>query len=153
MIKKVYIDTSVVGGNFDEEFKFWTELFFKEVKNGQFQIVISEHLINELMLARDNIKYFLDSIPDEHKLYIEYTKEAKELAELYLKEKIVGPSSVVDCRHIATATVNNIEVLTSWNFKHIVNLNKIRLYNAVNIKGGYRNIEIRTPREILNYEN
>ena len=89
MIKKVYIDTSVIGGNFDEEFKFWTELFFKEVKKGQFQIVISEHLINELSLARDDVKTFLDSIPDKHKLFIEYTLEAKQLTELYLKEKIV----------------------------------------------------------------
>ncbi len=153
MIKKVYIDTSVIGGNFDEEFKLWTELFFKEVKKGAFQIVISEHLINELTLARDNVKNFLDSIPDKHKLFIEYTMEAKQLADLYLKEKIVGPASTVDCRHIATATVNNIEVLTSWNFKHIVNLNKIRLYNAVNVREGFRNIEIRTPREILDYEN
>lgn len=149
MIKKVYIDTSVIGGNFDEEFKFWTELFFKEVKKGQFQIVISEHLINELYFAREDVKSFLDSIPEKHKLFIEYTMEAKLLADLYLKEKIVGPSSAVDCRHIATATVSNIEVLTSWNFKHIVNLNKIRLYSAVNIREGFRNIEIRSPREIL----
>jgi len=149
MIKKVYIDTSVIGGSFDEEFKFWTDLFFKEVKKGEFQIVISEHLINELSFAREDVKNFLDSIPDKHKLFIEFTMEAKLLTDLYLKEKIVGPSSAVDCRHIATATVNNIEVLTSWNFKHIVNLNKIRLYNAVNVREGFRNIEIRSPREIL----
>jgi hypothetical protein len=153
MIKTVYIDTSVIGGNFDEEFKFWTELFFKEVKAGRFQIVISEHLINELSFARDNVKNFLDTIPEKHKLHIEYTLEARQLADLYLKEKIVGETSIVDCRHIATATVNNIEVLTSWNFKHIVNLNRIRLYNAVNMREGYRTIEIRTPREILDYEN
>ena len=58
MIKKVYIDTSVIGGNFDEEFKFWTELFFKEVKKGQFQIVISEHRIYELSFAGEGVKEY-----------------------------------------------------------------------------------------------
>ena len=86
MIKKVYIDTSVIGGNFDEEFKFWTELFFKEVRKGQFHLVISEHLINELTLAQENVKGFLDSIPDKHKIFIDYTMEAKLLADLYLKD-------------------------------------------------------------------
>jgi len=60
---------------------------------------------------------------------------------------------LTDCRHIAIATVNNIGILTSWNFKHIVNLNKIRLYNEVNINEGYASLEIRTPRELLTYEN
>jgi hypothetical protein len=52
--------------------------------------------------------------------------------------------------HIALATLNNADVLASWNFKHIVNLDRIRLYNSINLRLGYRLIEIRTPREILN---
>ncbi|MEM9341113.1 MAG: PIN domain protein, partial [Bacteroidota bacterium] len=71
----------------------------------------------------------------------------------YIKAGIVGKSSLTDCRHIATATVNNIRVVTSWNFKHIVNLNKIQKYNAINISEGYNQLEIRTPRELLNYED
>lgn len=45
---------------------------------------------------------------------------------------------------------NKVDILVSWNFKHIVNLNRIRLYNATNLKYGYQILEIRTPREILN---
>lgn len=54
-----------------------------------------------------------------------------------------------DALHIAISTTYNVNVLASWNFKHIVNLNRIRLYNAVNIKNGYSVLEIRSPREII----
>jgi len=78
-----------------------------------------------------------------------FDEESELLSREYIKEQIVGLKSLVDCQHIATATVNNIDILVSWNFKHIVNLDKIRLYNAVNLKKGYKPIEIRTPREIF----
>ena len=153
MIKLVYIDTSVVGGVFDEEFELWTTIFFEKVKNSEFKISISELLVEELKPAPEHIRNFISYIPDEQIVIARYDNEARELADKYQEAGIVGPTSLTDCRHIATATVNNIRILTSWNFKHIVNLNKIQLYNAVNIKEGYIPLEIRTPRELLNYEN
>ena len=152
MIKTVYIDTSVVGGKFDIEFEFWTNLFFKSVEAGEFKIVISNILKSELEEAPENVRSFLNNFPDEHKLFVEFDETAEKLAQKYISESIVGHKSMTDCRHIAIATVNEIEIVASWNFKHIVNLNKIRLYNGVNLKEGYRIIEIRTPREIINYE-
>lgn len=92
-------------------------------------------------------------LPEQHKIYIELTQEIDKLAKLYINDGIVGTKSMADCRHIASATVNEIEILTSWNFKHIVNLNKIHMYNEINLQNGYRTIEIRTPREIVNYES
>ncbi|MEM6642775.1 MAG: PIN domain protein [Bacteroidota bacterium] len=153
MIKKVYIDTSVVGGYFDEEFEFWTKIFFESVKKHEFQIVISELLTEELKSAPEFIRDFLNKFPSVHKLFVELTEEVETLAQKYINSQIVGIKSLADCRHIATATVNEIEILTSWNFKHIVNLNKIHLYNGVNLQSGYRTVEIRTPREIVNYED
>ena len=153
MIRKVYIDTSVVGGYFDEEFELWTKLFFDSVKTGRFEIATSELLNAELLNAPEQVKRFLTSIPDEHKILANYNNEAKQLANKYIEANIVGKSSLTDCRHIATATVNEIDILTSWNFKHIVNLDKIHLYNGVNLQNGYRTIEIRTPRELLTYED
>ena len=153
MIRKVYIDTSVVGGYFDEEFELWTKLFFDSVKTGRFKIATSELLNAELLNAPEQVKRFLTSIPDEHKILANYNNEAKQLANKYIEANIVGKSSLTDCRHIATATVNEIDILTSWNFKHIVNLDKIHLYNGVNLQNGYRTIEIRTPRELLTYED
>ena len=57
-----------------------------------------------------------------------------------------------DALHIAVATVARVDVLVSWNFKHIVNLRRIHAYNAVNLKRGYPLLEIRTPREVLDDE-
>ena len=153
MVKKVYIDTSVVGGYFDEEFEFWTKIFFESVKENEFQIVISELLTEELKHAPEFIRNFSDEFPTEYKVYVELTENVETLAKQYINSQIVGIKSLADCRHIATATVNEIEILTSWNFKHIVNLNKIHLYNGVNLQSGYRTVEIRTPREIVNYED
>lgn len=153
MIRKVYIDTSVVGGYFDEEFELWTKLFFDSVKRGRIKIATSELLNAELLNAPEQVKRFLTSIPDEYKILANYNNEAKQLANKYIEANIVGKSSLTDCRHIATANVNEIDILTSWNFKHIVNLDKIHLYNGVNLQNGYRTIEIRTPRELLTYED
>ena len=77
------------------------------------------------------------------------TDEANKLAETYILECALTNKSFSDALHIALVTLNNVDVLASWNFKHIVNLNRIMLYNSINLRLGYRIIEIRTPREIL----
>lgn len=153
MIKLVYIDTSVVGGVFDQEFELWTNIFFNEVNQHVYKIATSSLLEAELENAPTHVRDFLDQIPESNRIEVAYSVEAIELADKYIEEGIVGPTSLTDCRHIATATVNKINVLASWNFKHIVNLNKIRQYNAVNLKEGFSTLEIRTPRELLEYEN
>jgi hypothetical protein len=83
---------------------------------------------------------------------IELTEEAVQLADTYLAEKVVGKTSRVDCFHIALATIHQVDILVSWNFKHIVNVQRIRGYNAVNMKMGYPTIDIRSPKEIIYYE-
>ena len=95
----------------------------------------------------------LKQIPYENIEFLAITDEAIDLADQYVKEKVVGQTSIEDCRHIAIATLNNADILASWNFKHIVNVNRIRGYNAVNYRLGKKILEIRTPREILSYED
>jgi hypothetical protein len=95
----------------------------------------------------------VSQIPVEHIEFLEITYEVNQLANQYVKENVVGKTSLEDCRHIAIATLYNADILASWNFKQIVNVSRIRGYNAVNYKLGHKILEIRTPREILNYEN
>jgi hypothetical protein len=85
--------------------------------------------------------------------FIEVTEEAIELATKYIAEKVVGKTSFADCLHIALATINRADFLISWNFKHIVNIQRIRGCNSVNIKNGYKLLEIRSPREFEQYED
>ncbi len=149
MIERIYIDTSVIGGYFDEEFELYTKLFFERVEKGEIKVVLSDLLATELKGAPENVLKFYRAIPKAQIEYAEQTEDSIKLAEEYLNEGVVGKTSRTDCRHIAIATLVNADILVSWNFKHIVNIARIRGYNSVNIKFGHRILEIRTPREIL----
>jgi len=106
----------------------------------------------ELLGAPTFVKDLLKSIPIESVEKVRLGKEATELANKYVDAKVVGRTSLADCQHIAMATLCNADVLVSWNFKHIVNLDRIRGYNGINHQSGYKMIEIRTPKEIKRYE-
>ncbi len=103
----------------------------------------------ELEKAPKQVQDLVTLIPAAHIEFLSVTNEAVLLADRYIKENVVGKTSIEDCRHIAIATLNNVDLLASWNFKHIVNVNRIRGYNAVNYKYGHKIIDIRTPREII----
>lgn len=153
MIKRVYIDTSVVGGQFDKEFSADTVPFFDAVSNGLFTIIVSDLLEAELLRAPQQVRDFLTTLPSQQIESIRLTSEAAQLADQYITAKVVGQTSRADCQHIAMATLAKADVLVSWNFKHIVNLDKIRGYNGINYQLGHNMIEIRTPKEIINYDN
>jgi hypothetical protein len=153
MVKRVYVDTSVVGGQFDKEFSRATIPFFERVFNGDIKIIVSDLLEAELLRAPEQIKQFFKTIPEKFVERIELSEEAANLADSYIKANVVGKTSRADCQHIAMATIARVDVLVSWNFKHIVNLDKIRGYNGINYQLGFNMIEIRTPKEIFNYEN
>jgi len=150
---KVYIDTSVIGGYYDDEFSEITRLFFERIKKKELMIHLSEISRLELLPAPKQVKEVVYLIPEDCLINLEFTEDAQDLANHYIKEKILGKASLNDAYHIAIATVNRLDVLVSWNFKHIVNLDKIRLFNAMNLKLGYPMIEIRTPKELIKYEN
>lgn len=150
---KIYIDTSVVGGYFDKEFDKETKLFFEKVIETNTILLVSNLLEFELIATPEFIRDFYENIPKEKIIKIETSEEAQSLAQMYIDEKIVGKTSLLDCQHIATATLNYADVLVSWNFKHIVNLMRIKGYNSINLREGYHTLEIRTPKEIFSDEN
>ncbi|MFT4154101.1 hypothetical protein [Parafilimonas sp.] len=153
MKQRIYIDTSVVGGYFDEEFEEDTIKLFERFENNEIIFVISDLLDLELLNAPQRVKDLLLQYPPDKFERIELTEEAVKLADTYIKEKVVGETSITDCRHIALATINKVDVLSSWNFRHIVNLDKIKGYNSVNLRLGYMIVEIRSPKDLINYGN
>jgi predicted nucleic acid-binding protein len=148
----LYIDTSVIGGYFDVEFAEVTQLLFDNLEVCEFEFMYSTVTEDELLNAPKQVRDFLNSIPESLKKRVELTEEAVNLADKYISEKVVGKTSREDCFHIALATINKADILLSWNFKHIVNVFRIRGYNAVNLKLGYSQIDIRSPKEIINNE-
>ena len=153
MKPRLYFDTLVFGGIYDDEFEEISILLFEKVRLGLIICVYSDLSETELENAPQSVKDFFYELPKEHTQKVEVTEEAFELAQKYLDEKVVGPTSADDCRHIATATINKVDYLVSWNFKHIVNVFRIRGYNSINIRSGYAQLDIRSPKEIVNNED
>ena len=151
MIQRFYIDTSVIGGVFDSEFEEHSIILFEKIKLGKIKAVISEITENEISKARKEIRDFYSTL-DNIEL-VELTKDVVLLADSYISDKVVGKTSRNDCLHIAIATINRVDVLVSWNFKHIVNIYRIRGYNSVNIRLGYSPLEIRSPKDIVGNES
>lgn len=153
MKQRIYIDTSIVGGYYDDKFKDDTLALFERFENNEIVFVVSDILDLELIEAPENVKNLLHKYSANKFERIELDGESLKLADEYIFQKVVGKSSIVDCRHVALATIHKIDVLASWNFKHIVNLDRIKGYNSVNLKLGYQILEIRSPKELRNYEN
>lgn len=150
---RIYIDTSVVGGYFDEEFNEATQKLFERLENEEVKFVVSDLLDLELISAPERVRNLLHNYSADKFERIELTEEVDKLAETCIVEKVVGKTSLEDCRHIAMATIHKVDVLVSWNFKHIVNLDRIKGYNSVNLRLGYTMIEIRSPKDLINYGN
>jgi predicted nucleic acid-binding protein len=151
MKQRLYIDTSVFGGFFDEEFAEFTVPLFKRFQNGEFKLLFSSITQEELNFAPDKVKDLVKSIKIESTEFIDASEEAVDLASQYIAENVVGQTSFDDCLHIALATINRADFLLSWNFKHIVNVQIIQRYNSINIKNGYKQLEIRSPRDFMTY--
>lgn len=148
---KVYADTSVYGGVFDEEFSVASSAFFDLVRSGEYILCVSDVVNQELEVAPEKVKeLFKKFLPSAHLLDIE--AEALELQQAYIAEGILTEKWYDDAMHVALATVAECNVIVSWNFKHIVNFRKIPLFNAVNILKGYREIAIHSPLEVINNE-
>lgn len=123
---RLYFDTSVFGGIHDVEFKHDTEMLFEMVKKDQLTCVYSDLCELELENAPEKVKKHFLSLNVKQTEFVEITEEINILAEQYIAENVVGKTSIDDCRHIACATINKVDYLISWNFKHIVNVFRIR---------------------------
>lgn len=153
MKQRFYFDTSVFGGVFDTEFEEVTLQLFERVRLGKIVCLYSDLTLTELVKAPIKVQDYFKNLPKENLELVIVNDEILVLASKYISEKVVGPTSFDDCIHIATATINKADILVSWNFKHIVNVYRIRGYNSINIRSNYPSLEIRSPKEILEYED
>lgn len=149
---RIYADTSVFGGYLDEEFSRDSQRLFQEINTGKFILVLSDTTLRELHGAPAQIKEIIASIPINNLERIPASDEIDELREAYLEAGIVGPSCADDAEHIACASIADVDLIVSWNFKHIVHFEKIKQYHAVNLLKGYHIIPIHTPREVVSNE-
>ena len=149
---RIYTDTSVIGGCLDPEFRVASERLFDSFRSGQSIVVISDLTLQELLGAPEDVRRLLTTVPHDAIELIALTPDVDELAEQYIARGVVREQDRADARHIAAATIHMVDVLVSWNFKHIVSLPRIRGYNSVNMLLGYKILEIRTPAEIFSHD-
>ncbi|MBI5092105.1 MAG: type II toxin-antitoxin system VapC family toxin [Candidatus Hydrogenedentes bacterium] len=149
---RVYADTSVFGGAFDDEFAAASREFFDQVRQGNFQLVSSALVRDELGAAPSHVLRFFEELTESGELS-EIRQDAIKLQTAYLNAGILGEASVADALHVAMATVLECRIIVSWNFRHIVHFQKIPLYNEVNVTRGYAKIAIHAPTEVVAYED
>ncbi len=153
MKQRIYIDTSVFGGYYDNEFEEFTRPLFERIINRDYILLYSTITQDELENAPKDVRELVNHLKVEFTEFLDITDDAVDLAMEYIAEKVVGQTSYADCLHIALATINRADFLVSWNFKHIVNVKRIMGYNSVNIRNGYKQLEIRSPRDLMIYED
>lgn len=146
---RVYADTSVFGGCFDEEFEADSRKPFDEIEAGRFILVVSATTLRELRKAPEEVRQLLAGISRDRFETTALSEEVQLLRDAYLKAGVVSASSSADAEHIASASVAEADMIVSWNFKHIVHFEKIRGYHAVNLLEGYKQIPIYTPKEVI----
>lgn len=151
-IQRVYIDTSVIGGCFDSEFALWSNGLMQDFQMGLFRPVISDLTTVEINVAPDFVQNKYAELLDLEHDILEVGDEALDLLGSYQMREVIGDKYRNDMLHIALATVAEVDILVSWNFKHIVHFDKIRRFNAINSELGYKHLDIHSPREVTHYD-
>jgi hypothetical protein len=148
---RIYLDTSVLGGCFDAEFAAWSTGLMED-----FRAPVHSRALRPACRG-DRTRTW--ACPNLHRELlglalqqsVEVSPEALALLAAYEGHSVLGPKYRSDMLHIALATVADADILVSWNFKHIVRFDKIRLFNAANLEQGYKSLPIHSPREVTTY--
>ena len=149
--QRVYVDTSVIGGCFDPEFAEWSNGLLQDFRNGEFIPLLSEVTAAEIQNAPQPVQVLYAELIRSGAEMLEVSESGLELADEYQQRNILTPKFYDDGLHIALATVAEADLLVSWNFRHIVRFDKIRLFNAVHLEYGYKILSIHSPREVTIY--
>lgn len=119
---------------------------------GLFRPVISDLTTVEINVAPDYVQNkYAELLDPEHDM-LEVGDEALDLLRSYQMREVIGDKYRNDMLHIALATVAEVDILVSWNFKHIVHFDKIRRFNAINSELGYNHLDNHSPREVTHYD-
>lgn len=145
---RIYLDSSVIGGCHDAQFAEASQRVIAAVHDGKAIILVSEVVVREISTAPQPVQDVLSTIPPASVEFIALSEEILALRSAYLTAKILGKRSIDDATHVAAATVSRADAIVSWNFKHIVRLDKMKAYNQVNLANGYGILTIVTPREV-----
>lgn len=124
----------------------------RDFRAGRLVPVLSDVTAAETEVAPEQVRDLHQEILALAGSVLPVTTEVLALVAQYEAKRILAAKFRADMQHIALATIAQVDALVSWNFRHIVRLEKIRLFNAVNVESGYHALNIRSPREVTTYE-
>lgn len=152
---KIYLDTSVINFLYSEQSPEKREVtveFFDDYLN-DYDVYISDIVIDEIKKTKDDSKLnlLINAINKYNlEIYDELNDDIRILAEKYLNNGIVPQKKIEDALHLAFATYYEFDILLSWNFKHLANINVQRKVYVVNIISGYsKQLFLYNPMEVL----
>ncbi|MHB8089646.1 MAG: PIN domain-containing protein [Anaerolineaceae bacterium] len=150
----LYFDTSIFNFVFADDApdkKTITLKLIAEIRAGRYEVFISDVVLREILEMPDAKKVKLVKlIQDLQPVELELTVECYQLAHEYIKKGVIPLRYEDDAFHIAVASVNNLDAIISWNFRHIVKLKTKKEVLGINALMGYKEIEIYSPLEVIN---
>jgi len=154
--QRIYLETTMFNYYFEPERDAHADTMklFEEIKEGKYQAFTSMYAVEELQKAPvEKAQKMADLITEFGIIVLETSDEAGALATLYQRQGIMPPGSIVDAQHIAVASVNDMDMIISLNFRHIVRKKTETMAGRVNVDNGYKPIEIHSPMEVVEREN
>ena len=122
----------------------------EDFRKQRFRLVLSDVTATEITLAPDPVRELHTELIKFAEI-LPVTDESLDLLAIYETRSVLGPRFRNDMLHIAIATIAEVDVLVSWNFRHIVRLDKIQLFNGINLELGYKILTIYSPQEVATY--
>jgi len=155
-IPKIYLETTMFNYYFDVERDAHADTvkLFQEIKAGKYRAFTSIYALGELEQAPEEKHMKMLGLIDEYGITVlPATPEANALATTYQTKGILPARSTTDAQHIAVATINDLDMILSLNFEHIVRKKTLEMTGYVNIEHGYKPIKIHSPMEVVEREN
>lgn len=151
---KVYIETSVWSFAFAEDVPNYREdtlAFLERCRAGVFETFVCPLVLEEIERASEPLRTKLAELVRQiAPTLIEFSPAAAELADRFVREGVVPAGKPEDAGHVAAAFIEEMDVLVSWNFRHIANVRRAERFNAAAILAGYhRPLRIVSPPEVL----
>ena len=153
---KIYLETTLFNFYFDKDRDFAHEStvkLFKEIAAGKFEAFTSTYVTDELENAPKVKRDKMINLITEYSITVlAPNDEAVRVAGIYVSEGVIPQKYRTDGLHVAIATVNDLDMIISMNFQHIVKRKTKLVTGNINALNGYRAIEILSPMEVVEDE-
>lgn len=148
----VYLDSTIFAGFADPIHAVTSQRLMEDFQSGKYKPIISTLVQAETADVSDDVFDIYAEILKTHPKVVDFSEKADTLAELYLERQILKETEYFDALHVALATLEEVDILTSWDHPNILHFSKVRGFIQVNIELGLKPIQIRCPRLVASHE-